>query len=717
MKIKSWIVVAFVLAGLALADAGAVQAEQMPYVWQTIPFGGGGYVPGFLYHPKQKDLLYARTDVGGIYRYDFGAERWIPLLDQLGQDDADLKGVLSIAIDPNDPNKVYAACGMYLATWARKGAILRSSDQGRTWQKTELPIRVGGNSDGRGTGERLIVDPKNGNILYYGSNQDGLWKSTDGGESFASDGSPATFISLVAINPKSDDIYLGSADGQGALLVSRDGGRSFEQVAETPQQVPQHMAFAPDGAVYVTFAQGDAKQIVNPSNAVRGDVWKRDAVGQWTDVTPVRPDNNAKFGYSGVDVGPDGAVAVSTLDRWWPGDDVFLSRDGGEHWIGLADKSHHDTKTYPWLADFTQGREQMGNWISDVKINPFNRDEMIYPGPWVSRNLSDVYTGKVVEWDFQTNNLEEMATIQLVSPTQGPKVMAAMGDEAGGAWFDITKTPELFHPARETNRSIDYAGLQPSFMARVADKVATRGYYSEDGAKSWTPFQATPYQIPSEGQDWHSPGVIAVSAKGTSLVWVPEKDTAYYSSDRGRSWKPSAGWPSGRDQQLIAISDKAIDGVYYVFDRIGNILASGDGGANFQLIVSGLPKVEGWERVQLAVVPGRVRDFWLAAPYGLLHSADSKTPMTGMKNVTVAWAVGFGAPLIQGGYPTVYLWGKVKKQEGIWRSDDEGQSWVRINDDAHQFGSIDGIIGDMREPGTVYLAPGARGLMVGRPAQ
>ena len=61
------------------------------------------------------------------------------------------------------------------------GAILRSSDRGRTFQRTNVPIKFGGNEDGRGNGERLVVDPKDGRILYLGTRHDGLWRSRDRG--------------------------------------------------------------------------------------------------------------------------------------------------------------------------------------------------------------------------------------------------------------------------------------------------------------------------------------------------------------------------------------------------------------------------------------------------------------------------------------------------------------------------------------------------------
>ena len=716
MKFGAITVAAFMLAAIGAVSATAY-ADDAPYRWQTIPFGGGGYVPGYLYHPKEKNLLYARTDVGGLYRFDYASQKWVQLFDNFGHDDGDLMGVLSIALDPNDPSKIYTANGLYLSDWARKGAIMRSSDQGKTWQKTDLSIRVGGNSDGRGSGERLVVDSRNGKVLFYASNQDGLWISTDGAVTFDKTSSPSNSYALVAIDPTNDDIYLGSAEGQGALYVSRDHGLNFTRVSETPDEVAQHMAFGKDGSVYVAFAGTDSKNVINPGNADRGSVWKRDAAGHWMDITPETPTKNLRFGYSGVDVGPDGTVAVSILDRWDGGNGIYLSRDGGAHWIGLKGQTHHNLNDYPWVKSQIDDPEQIGGWLSDVKINPFNRDEMIYVGTWFSRNLSDAGSGKKVEIDLKTTDLEETCTTQLWSPMTGPiKVLASMLDNAGAAWYDTTKGPDVgvFRPAKQASMSVDYAPLRPSFIVREADEAATKGYYSEDGAKTWIPFPSTPYK--TQPGEWHSPGVIAVSAGGTSLVWVPEKQGAYYSTDKGKTWKEPAGWPSRRDRQLAVISDKTYDGAFYAYDLDQTIYMSVDGGASFHPIVTGLKKIESWESSRLYVVPGQVRDLWLVAPYGLLHTPDEQTPMTNLAHVTAAWGLGFGAPLVKGGYPAVYLWGKVNKQEGLWRSDDEGQSWVRINDDAHKFGGLDNIAGDWHEPGVVYIAPGARGLMVGRPA-
>ena len=111
---------------------------------------------GIVFHPRQKNLMYARTDVGGAYRWEASSNEWIPITDWIGAADGNLTGIESLALDPADPDRVYLAAGTYEGGPA---AILRSADQGRTFQRTDVPFRMGGNELGRFNGERLAVDP------------------------------------------------------------------------------------------------------------------------------------------------------------------------------------------------------------------------------------------------------------------------------------------------------------------------------------------------------------------------------------------------------------------------------------------------------------------------------------------------------------------------------------------------------------------------------
>jgi hypothetical protein len=722
--------------GLPRAFGATAAPGSDPYSWQSVPFGGGGFIDGFVFHPREKGLLYARTDIGGAYRFDPGTRSWIPLLDQLTKSQTDLSGVLSLALDPNDPNRLYVAGGLYLGSWARNGALLASADRGVTWQINELPVKLGGNSPGRGSGERLQVDPDNGEILYLGTSQDGLMVSNDRGRSFTHLGFAPRHVSLVLIDPRSGSkgsgsqtLWVGSHDRPG-LYVSHDAGRSFAREAATPAQAPQRAVLASNGTLYVTFAIGDGQTACNPSYAKRGSVWRRDPSGRWTDITPEDPAHDAQgFGYSGIDIDRQvpGRLVVSTIERWSVGDDVFVSTDDGAHWTSLGAHSHHDASAYPWLVNYLHGQDKMGHWLADIKLDPFDGNRAIYGtgyGLWLTDNLGAALKGGTVKWDFAVTNLEETATLEIRSPSGGATLLGAMGDISGGAWDDTTKTPGagLFAPTSQTNRSVDFAELRPAIIARTADQADTGGWWSADGSVTWKPFGRSPRTTRSAQGDYQGAGSIAVSANGTSFVWAPEKQPALCSRDHGRTWVPAAGWPAAGEVTLIPVADRKIDGVFYVLDReAGQILVSVDGGLSFRPGITGLTKLASWQSSQLVCAPGNVRDLWVALHDVLLHLPGVDKPAITIRNVLEPWkiALGKGAPGAE--YHSVYVWGKLNVDgspvEGLFRSDDAGQSFKRIDDDKHRYGLLLSMTADPLEHGTVYLAPHGRGVVVGRPRQ
>ena len=55
--------------------------------------------------------------------------------------------------------------------------------------------------------------------------------------------------------------------------------------------------------------------------------------------------------------------------------------------------------------------------------------------------------------------------------------------------------------------------------------------------------------------------------------------------------------------------------------------------------------------------------------------------------------------------------------EGLFRSDDAGASFARIDDDSHRYGLLLSLTADPLQYGTVYVAPHGRGVIVGKPRQ
>src|SRR5262245_24066318 len=101
----------------------------------------------------------------------------------MGWDGWYVTGVASLATDPVDPNRLYIPAGTYTNEWTNQnGAILRSTNRGQSFPRTNLPFKSGGNMPGRSMGERLAIDPNRNSILYLGARSgNGLWRSLDFG--------------------------------------------------------------------------------------------------------------------------------------------------------------------------------------------------------------------------------------------------------------------------------------------------------------------------------------------------------------------------------------------------------------------------------------------------------------------------------------------------------------------------------------------------------
>ena len=116
----------------------------------------------------------------------------------------------------------------------------------------------------------------------------------------------------------------------------------------------------------------------------------------------------------------------------------------------------------------------------------------------------------------------------------------------------------------------------------------------------------------------------------------------------------------------------------------------------------------------LSATPGLEGDLWVAfRTNGLYHSTNAGATFTKLDTVQEAYSLGFGKAAPGKKYPALYLAGKAGNLQALFRSDDAGESWVRINDDQHQYGSINAVTGDPRVYGRVYFATGGRGVIYG----
>ena len=123
--------------------------------------------------------------------------------------------------------------------------------------------------------------------------------------------------------------------------------------------------------------------------------------------------------------------------------------------------------------------------------------------------------------------------------------------------------------------------------------------------------------------------------------------------------------------------------------------------------------------MRFAAVPGREGDIWLTggttnATYGMWHSTDSGATFTKIAAVDEGDAIGFGKAAPGASYPAIYTSSKINGVRGIFRSIDAGATWVRLNDDKHQWGWTGSVvIGDPDVYGRVYVGTNGRGVIVG----
>lgn len=728
--------VAFLVAALACARAWADPHVQ-PYHWQSVRIGGGGYVTGLVFHPAERGLYYARTDVGGAYRWDDAARHWVALNDWVDADHVNLNGIDAIALDRNDPERLYLVAGTYTTPQAGNAVVLRSGDRGRHFLQTPLPFPMGGNELGRGNGERLAVDPHDGRILFLGSRTAGLWRSDDraahwrriaffptvatsGAATASNHGRKQSIgIAFVVFDPGSGRagqptpvIYAGVSTRDTSLFRSADGGSHWTPVPGQPVGLrPTHMRGGADGSWYLTYADEPG-----PDTMHDGAVWKyQPAKSRWTEVTPLRDGHPGGYGWGDVAVDPahPDHLLASTFAHYTPHDALFRSVDGGAHWQSVFPRSQFDHADAEWTRAHTP------HWMSTVAIDPFDPDHALFVtgyGIWASRDLRRFDHGDPVHWWFQDRGLEETVPLALASPAEGAPLLSAVGDLDGFRHDELDRAPLQFDaPPRYSNgESIDVAGTAPQFVVRSGRlreaSPLVRAAWSNDGGRRWQAFATAPIHGAEAGS-------IAVSADGSTVAWHPDKAGAVFvTRDRGRHWRRSMA--IDRDAQVVA--DRVESTRFYVWEPTrGRLLQSDGTGVRFAPVTgdfaAALTRYRS-PRSRLSAMPGQAGELWLASESaGVVHGRVDGTLLGAAAGFDTAQALGFGKASKSGAGAAIFVAGRLDGRRGFFRSLDDGAHWQRINDDAHQYGQIRAITGDPKVFGRVYVATSGRGIVRGDP--
>ncbi|MGA2652692.1 MAG: cellulose binding domain-containing protein [Terracidiphilus sp.] len=413
------------LAATLFCSVAFGQANAAGYTWSNVyTGGGGGYIPNIIFNPSQQNLIYARTDIGGAYKWNPTTSLWVPLMDWVTWANWNELGVESIATDPVNPNNLYIMAGLYTNSFTtQNGTLLISNNQGSTFTQVPMPFKVGGNMPARNMGERLAIDPNLNSTLFFAARSgNGLWESTNSGTTWSQVTSfpqPGTYAvepgnvysgdiigpAWVVFDPRTGSagkatqtIYLGVAQPDGTnIYVTKNGGTTWAPLAgqptctltgtqttgtvactngaswavasdaPAPGFLPNRAVLAPTtGMLYITYSNG-----AGPYDGTMGDVQQYNtATGVWTEIAPVVPTTLSGadyFGYSGLAVDPEvpTTIMVSAFNSWWPDTILWRSTNSGATWSQIWNWTSYPSRSFMYTLNDTAAP-----WANEGNTNP-----------------------------------------------------------------------------------------------------------------------------------------------------------------------------------------------------------------------------------------------------------------------------------------------------------------------------------------------------------
>lgn len=712
------------------------------YDWRRVPIGAGGFVTGIVSQPGAGGAIYARTDVGGAYRWVDAEQRWVQLITAQSvpdpvADNGDFN-VDSIAT-ASTGQRVYAAVGGDYNPGpndplSRTGRILVSDDSGANWRTSTQRWFISGNQRFRVGSERLAVDPANPDRVLFGSSREGLWLSNDGGATWAlvpEEQVPFGTTDDIAADQAgvSTTAFVGSLMVAGVAGVgvhlSTDGGTNWQ--LSRPVDAQQYPAAA--------VAVGEDLWVsINDAGGSNGGVAVHSpADGNWRDLS--LPASAYFFSFA---VDPADPQRVALADEAVRDGHFWTSSDGGSSW------TEHDVAIsapdIPWLeATDLAGFMSTGRLMFDPAGGTLWFAEGM--AVWRTDQLDD----DEVLWHATANGIEETVTAAFLVPPGGDP-LAVVADRQGFLLSDLERYPDrtLIDETFVGGTSIDASAGNPAVIAWVGaeyhlfydDSRRARGAISRDGGATWTPFENL--ELEQFG------GEIAVSATNPDqLVWVPsyfadpgqfarEPSGIYVSSDGGGSWTHLADVQGANSfHRLIwwfnrrALAADRVDGRFYLMSDESRFFASSDGGLTWAEAAHAPPCAE-WNDChvygQVQAVPGAAGSLIASVGQDGLYRTDDAgaTEWRKVPGVANARAFAFGAPMEADGPPTLYVHGSLDGEDtlGLLRSSDDGATWERIADfPGGLHAPISVIAADPEIAGRVYVGFAGVGFVQGDPAE
>ena len=747
---------------LLSADAASESIENQMDIG-TVEIGGGGFISGIV---TGGNVMYARTDVGGAYKYNFDTKRWEQLLDFIDENDRGLLSIDALCIDPNNDNNVYMLAGCAYFS-AEKTVIFRSRDGGKTFDEIDVTkmIQVHANGQGRQCGESIAVDPDNPDIIYCGGDvtagDSALIMSKDGGDTWE----PVKGYDKLGLFKESikwpswtnnmvraltTDEYLNqngiasvrilggkvyvatSVKGVESVHVADVGSDEFEVLsADLPTDIyPSRINQDADGNLLITYC-----------GKVTGD--SPGAIYRYSPKTNTLEDISPdKVGFGACVSMPDNAnelIATScnvwSSQNWEPGESVwgdwlYRSTDGGKTWTtiypGKMGEWYYDEEAqemkqrqlYDFLNDGGSSwiRGRAIHWSGAIVLNPNDPSQALVSSGNGVFTWDNIWT-EDPEATFHSKGIEEVVAFDMAS-VPGGGLYSAIGDYDGFEHINNNTDVIRYNPTLDKIASngscttIAYCPSNPKVMVRGSEGEGV-GLYTIDGGKTWEKLSGT-----------EAGGRAAINQleDGSYRIYFGGKGKIKYTDDFGATWNNASGVKGTKmikplvdpENPKYVYAYTAQFNEYYHYshpeptfeDAHYVLMVSDDYGATFtsQDICMYDQCDESYRIGYLSEGEMVVGAGW----NGAYHVSDYGKKVEKLDSVFYCKTIGYGAPEKEGAPNALYMYGQPEESDpqGVYRSSDGGKTWVAINLNHLYGGTGNGnfLVGDMNEFGTVYMS-------------
>jgi photosystem II stability/assembly factor-like uncharacterized protein len=619
--------------------------------WRNIGPFRGGRTRAATGVPSQPNVFYMGQVDGGVWKSDDYGRTWNPIFD--GQP---TQSIGAIAVAPSDPNIVYVASGegLHRPDLSIGDGIYKSTDAGKTW------VHLGLNDSQQIPA--LAIDPHNPNKLFaavlghpYGANEErGIYRSTDGGATWSKVlyKDARTGGSDVAIDPNNPNVVYASMweetlgpwedantyDGTtGGLFKSTDGGDTWKQLTKGLPDNVVHIqvaiAASDSNRLYATLAT--TQEGGYGSGAGLGVYRSDDAGESWYKATD-DPRPALKIGGGDLPIpvvdpkNPDVVYSASIVNE--------RSMDGGKTWMGLRGAPGGDDYQNLWinpqnpniillvsdqgaLVSVNRG-ETWSSWYNQPTAQLYHVSAtstfpyQVCAGQQESGSVCISTRGNDGEITFREWHPVAVIEYGYVAPDPlHPETVFGAGrsevskyDMVTGQVQNVTPIPLRNHAYRsDRTEPILFSPLDPHDLFYAANVL----FETKDYGKTWQAISpdlsrehsGQPASLPplSEKDTAKRRGAIyavAASFKSTDTLWAGTDDGyVWVTRDHGKNWKnitPPSLTPWSKVTQIsashfndntayVSVSRMRVD------DPRPYIFRTRDGGATWKPIASGLP--------------------------------------------------------------------------------------------------------------------------------